>query len=260
MTWAFKRQLLYLFTFLIAFFGFSYLIISPYLSKAPTCIDLKQNGDETGVDCGGSCPKACTFEVDQISILWSRAFEVIPGRYNAVAYLENHNKNTAIYKIKYKFRFADKDNIYIGKREGETYVPPSGKFAVFEPGVNLGNSVPVYTTFEFMEIPTWIQVPSEKVEQLKIFASDMKLEDEKTTPRLSGIITNNSLFKVPELNVVAILYNTAGNVVSASRTYIDVLDREQEREINFTWPQPFTEEVIAKEIIPIYNIFLVKLK
>ena len=70
--------------------------------------------------------------MDEVSVIWTRAFKVISGRYNAVAYLENHNKNAAIYRIKYKFRFSDKDNIYIGKREGETFIPSSGKFAIFE--------------------------------------------------------------------------------------------------------------------------------
>jgi len=28
--------------------------------NTPTCSDGKQNGDETGIDCGGSCPNACT--------------------------------------------------------------------------------------------------------------------------------------------------------------------------------------------------------
>ncbi len=31
-------------------------------SVGPTCNDGIQNGDETGVDCGGSCPNACTVE------------------------------------------------------------------------------------------------------------------------------------------------------------------------------------------------------
>jgi hypothetical protein len=34
----------------------------PYLpySIDPTCSDLTQNGDETGIDCGGSCPPCGT--------------------------------------------------------------------------------------------------------------------------------------------------------------------------------------------------------
>jgi len=260
MTWAFRRQLFYL-AILVAFvLVFGFLIIYPHLNKAPTCTDNKQNGDETGIDCGGTCPKVCIFQVDKISIIWSRAFKVVPGRYNAVAYLENHNENTAINKIKYRFRFADKDNIYIGKREGETYVPPSGKFAVFEPAIDVGNSIPVYTTFEFTETPVWIQVSEEKINQLKIFVSDIRLENEDTSPRLSATVKNNSLFQIPEVNIIAFLYDEKGNAVSASRTYLDVLQGEENREITFTWPEAFSEKVIAKEIIPIFNIFFVKLK
>lgn len=260
MTWALKRQIFYLSIVLIFVGILGFLIIYPRLHVAPTCSDNKQNGTETGVDCGGSCQLACTYQVDQVSILWSRAFEVVPGRYNAVAYIENHNKSTAIYKIKYRFRFADKDNIYIGKREGETYVPPSGKFAVFEPAVDLGNSVPVYTTFEFTELPTWVQVSQQKIDQLKIDISQISLRDEDTSPKLSAVIKNNSLFQVPEVNVVTILYDVAGNVVSASRTYLDLLNAEESANINFTWPQAFPKKVISEEIIPMYNIFLVKLK
>ncbi len=260
MTWAFRRQLFYVGILLIFVFIFGFLIIYPKLNKAPTCIDVKQNGDETGIDCGGSCPLACTFQVDQISVLWSRIFKVVDGRYNAVAYLENHNKNTAIFKIGYRFRFADKDNVYIGKREGTTYVPPSGKFAIFEPAIDIGNSIPVYTSFEFTEMPVWIQIPQEKIDQLKVLVSDIKLENETTSPKLSAILKNTSLFQIPEVNIVTILYDEEGNAVNSSRTYLDVLFGEESKEITFTWPEPFLKSVISKEIIPIFNIFSVKLK
>jgi hypothetical protein len=235
------------------------LIILPYLNKAPTCFDGKQNGTEMGVDCGGSCARACTTQVDQVSVLWSRAFEVVPGRYNAVAYLENHNVNTAVDKISYRFRFADKDNVYIGKREGETSIPPSGKFAVFEPAIDFGNSIPVYTTFEFTENPDWITVPAEKVDQLKVLVSNIKLQNENTSPVLSAVATNESLFQIPEVSFVAILYDALGNAVDVSHTYLDVMDGGQSSNLNFTWPKPFTGTVVAEEIIPIYNVFLAKL-
>ncbi|MFZ2205771.1 MAG: hypothetical protein WAV23_04245 [Minisyncoccia bacterium] len=260
MTWGLKRQIFYL-SIVVTFVGIlAFLIIYPLFVKAPTCLDNKKNGTETGVDCGGSCQLACTYQVDQVSILWSRIFRVVPGRYNAVAYLENHNKSAAINKIGYRFRFADKDNIYIGKREGETYVPPSGKFAVFEPAIDLGNSIPVYTSFEFTEMPTWIQVSQDKIDQLKIAIGEIILQDETFSPKLSAVIKNSSLFQIPDLNIVAILYDAAGRAVSVSRTYLNVLNGEETAKVNFTWPEPFSQKVISKEIIPMYNIFNVKLK
>ena len=122
MTWALKRQIFYIGTLILFFIIFSFLIIYPNSNKKPTCADNKQNGNEAGVDCGGSCPKACLSQVDEVSVIWTRAFKVISGRYNAVAYLENHNKNTAVNRINYRFRFADANNVYIGKREGSTYI------------------------------------------------------------------------------------------------------------------------------------------
>ena len=258
--WAFKRKALYLIVVVAFISGLGYLIIAPYFNQAQTCFDGKQNGTETGVDCGGSCAIACTLQVDQISILWSRAFEVVPGRYNAVAYLENHNENDAIEKISYRFRFADKDNIYIGKREGETYIPPKGKFAVFESAIDVGNSVPVYTTFEFTEAPNWIQVSKTKIDQVKVFVSNIDLEDESTEPKLSAVVKNNSLFRIPDVSFVVILYDALGNAVSASRTYLTVLEGEESANLNFTWREPIPSPVVVKEIIPMFDIFSVKLK
>jgi hypothetical protein len=258
MTWALKRQFLYI-AIIVAFFAvLGFIMIYPHLNQAPTCTDGKKDGDETGVDCGGSCPLACATEVNQISVSWARAFEVVPGRYNAVAYLENSNTNTAVEQISYRFRFADKDNIYIGKREGTTYVPPSGNFAVFEPAIDLGNSVPVYTTFEFTEEPVWVQVPQNKIDQLKVLVSNINLQNEDTAPTLSATITNTSLFQIPDVNVVAILYDASGNAVSASKTYLDALQGEQSSSLNFTWVEPFATKVVSEEIIPIFNIFSVK--
>lgn len=260
MTWALKRQILYVLVLVIFFAGAGFLILYPQFTKPPTCTDNKQNGIETGVDCGGGCVNACLNQVDDLSVIWSRAFQVVPGRYNAVAYITNHNKNTAINKINYRFRFADKNNIYIGKREGSAYIPPTESFAIFEPAVDMGNSVPIYVTFEFTEVPNWVFVSETKINELKVLVSNLNLTGVDTSPRLSAVIKNHSLFSVPDINVIAILYDASKNAVAVSRTYVDELNSQEQKNINFTWPEPFSKPVVAQEIIPIYNIFLAKLK
>ncbi|HNW71925.1 MAG TPA: hypothetical protein PKZ36_03215 [Candidatus Paceibacterota bacterium] len=260
MTWASKRQLLYSSIIIIIILFFCYLIVKPFINKEPTCTDGKQNGTETGVDCGGSCSRACTLEVDEISVLWSRVFKVVDGRYNAVAYLENHNPNTAIKKISYRFRFADKDNIYIGKREGETFIPPGGKIAVFEPAIDVGNSIPVYVSFEFTESPTWIQVSNDLINQLQISVSNIRLENENSSPKLFATIKNTSLFRIPEVSFVVILYDELGNAINASHTYLELMTKEEVKDISFTWPLPISDKVVEKEIIPMFDIFSAKLK
>lgn len=260
MTWALRRQITYIGGLFIFFGAIATYFLWPYFNKLPTCNDGKQNGNESGIDCGGECPLACFNEVDKLSVFWSRTFEVVPGRYNAVAYIENQNDNQAINKIKYRFRFADANNLYIGMREGETFVPPRGKFAIFEPAINLGNSVPVYTSFEFIETPVWINVPKEKVDQLTIAVSDIKFENEDTVPKLTATLKNNSLFTIPNINAVAILYDEFANALSVSGTKVDVLGSESEEQVYFTWRSPMPKKVFTKEIIPLYNIFTAELK
>jgi len=260
MTWALKRQILYILVFLLFFGLFGFLIIYPHFNKPPTCFDGSQNGVETGVDCGGSCVKACIFETDEVSVLWARSFMVVPGRYNAVAYLENHNKNLAVDKIKYQFRFADKDNIYLGRREGVAFIPPGRNFAIFERGIELGSSEPIYTTFSFTETPNWISVSNTKINQLQVLVSDINLENETTSPHLSAVLKNSSLFNIPDVSVVAILYDAKHNAISASSTYLDELAGEEEKIINFTWPLPFNGKTVIREILPSYNIFKVNLR
>ena len=259
MNWALRRQIFYIVVILLFFSGFAFLIIYPQFNKPPTCSDGIQNGDETGVDCGGSCPLACISQVDPVSILWARAFEVVPGRYNAVAYIVNHNKNVAAENVSYRFRFADANNVYIGMREGTTSIPPAGNFAIFAPAIDVGSSVPVYTTFEFTETPTWLQVSQDEIDQLKVLVSNIVLTGETTSPRLSATIKNTSLFTIPSVNVVAILYDKTGNAVSVSNTYLDELNPLQSSPINFTWPETFSGDVVAQEFIPIYDVFSVKL-
>ncbi len=260
MTWGRERQLFYISVLALFFLVFGLLIAYPYFNRTPACSDGRQNGTETGVDCGGACKLACFAETDPISIMWSRAFKVVPGRYNAVAYLVNHNENKVVEKMNYRFRFADENNVYIGKREGSTYVPATGKFAVFESAIDVGNSIPVYTTFEFTSAPVWTQVDPKLVSQLNISVGDIVLGGATTSPYLSAKIKNNSLLFIPEVNVVAILYDALGNAVSVSRTFMDSLSGQEVEELSFTWPEPFGAEVVAKELLPLYNISLVKIQ
>ena len=260
MTWALKRQIIYLLLFIVLLGFLGYLFATPYINQAPTCTDNKQNGTETGVDCGGSCARACTLQVSPLAVLWARSFRVVSGRYNAVAYVQNPNKNSAVFKIHYRFRFADKDNLYIGSREGDTYVPAGGRFAIFEPAIDVGSTVPVFTTFAFTESPVWYQVDQNKINELKLLVGDVTLQNTDTSPILTTTLKNDSLFSIPNVKVVVILSGADGNTINVSSTFLDKVSGGATVPISFTWPEPFSGGVVvSKEVIPMFDIFSVKL-
>lgn len=254
MTWALRHQLFYLGIVVLFLALMASLIIYPRLNREPTCFDGRQNGAETGVDCGGGCALACLAEVENVKVLWARSFEVVPGRYNALAYLVNHNRNKIVESMRYRFRFADENNLYLGERRGEAHVPSGGSFAVFEGGIEFFSSIPVYTTFEIESYSPWLQVTEEEASQVKVLVSDIVLTNPDTAPALSAKIENNSLFMIPETGVIAILYDAEHNAVNISRTLVEDLAGEEVRTIRFTWPEPLPRPIALREIIPIFNI------
>ena len=54
-SWRRKRQLTILTGLLIVAGAIFFIFFYDSISEAPTCFDSKQNGSETGVDCGGVC-------------------------------------------------------------------------------------------------------------------------------------------------------------------------------------------------------------
>jgi hypothetical protein len=87
-TWARKRQFFFLVILILVVITLGLLLILPKLQKDPTCFDGRKNGEEEGIDCGGSCALACISGIEDVGVIWSRAFKILPGRYNATVMLQ----------------------------------------------------------------------------------------------------------------------------------------------------------------------------
>ncbi len=234
--------------YLSAFFIFVILVIVVpaffvWYDK-PTCFDNNKNGDEFGVDCGGSCQLLCSFEAIEPDILWSRSFKVVSGMYSATAYISNHNINSEAINVPYVFKLYDSQNLLIASREGYAYTPKNKVFGVFEPNIQVGQKIPTRTTFEFTKTPTWNK---NTVTPPKLVVSKKNLTREDIRPRLDATIENKSLIPFSNIEVLAIIYDGKNNAIGASRTYIDSLEKDQSSDVVFTWPAPFdTQSSVCK--------------
>lgn len=246
--WAAKRKLLYaIFTiiFLAVVIGVPSFFL---LYKTPTCFDGKKNQNEKGVDCGGVCSRLCPSDISAPIIVWQRAFQVAPGLYNAVAYVQNPNILTRVDDVGYVFKIYDKDNTLITEKKGRTFLVANKKTAVFEAGIRTGARVPARTSFEFTEAPVWSQnVPDYK--EPVIVADNVVLNKDVSLPRIDATIRNLSLENVKVLGVVSIVYDAEDNAIGASRTLVENLTSRSAAQVYFTWPAPFVSPVVRKEIL-----------
>ncbi|MFA5773659.1 MAG: hypothetical protein WC908_03230 [Candidatus Paceibacterota bacterium] len=256
MTWASSRQFKYLSIFLLVVGLIVFAFIYPLIFKKPTCTDSKQNGAETGVDCGGACLRMCLAEVSDPVVLWSRAFPVVGSNYNLIAFIENRNKNSGVYSAPYEFRVYDVNNKLLGRRQGSTFIPPNQQFAVFESRFDAGESELKSITFEFLPPLVWIK-KSPTLQTLPINVSNIVFDDNKDTPNLSAIISNASIYDLPEFDVIAILYDAEHNAINASKTYKDKLLSGDNLPVVFTWPEILSSIPVIKDVLIQINPFSV---
>jgi hypothetical protein len=256
MDWSQKHQFRIFIIFGTILFLLIVYLVWPFVTKAPTCFDGKQNGDELGIDCGGACDLVCSMQADPLVVLWSNSSEIVSGRYNSVAYVKNPNQYAGIPSISYEFRLYDADNLLIAERRGTTFIDANANTAIFEGAIDTGERVPVRTTFRFLnENPEWIRIGQRDVGNISLIVTEKELVNADTNPRVDALISNRSLYDVDNFDVVVVLYDRDGNLVNTSSTYLTSLGGGEERGISYTWPKPFEKEVISIEIIPRLYLF-----
>jgi hypothetical protein len=259
LSWRAKRQLGYFSVLAAAALIFVYhYFISPALNVGPSCFDGRQNGDEQGIDCGGSCSKLCSFQSNNILVKWARVLPVTSSIYNAVAYVENQNSGSAVREISYEFLVYDEAGIFITSRSGSTFIGPAGRFAVFEPAISVGNRVPAKTLFKFTEVPVWEKI-DKRWETFPIAVLNKNISNPASSPKLTADIANNSIYGLDNVGIISILYDADGIALAASRTVLDKLPGNSKSAVSFTWPAPFKGAVSSTDIFPDINPFASKL-
>lgn len=255
LNWSSKKQISYFLVFLAIFTIGVFILIFPYINKPPTCFDGKQNGDETGVDCGGDCARVCTNEAYGLVVSWSRAFSVSGGTYNLAAFVENQNTEAGIYNINYEFNVYDDDNVFIGRVSGSSFITPNTRNLIFEPSFDAGNRVPARVDFRFTNFPNWLRVDRSQRNAMSLDVQDIVFSNTFSYPRLEASVINNTLMDIRDIEVYAILYDSQDNVINTSKTFIQNLIKNSREKVYFTWPIPFKEQPSRIEILPQVNIF-----
>lgn len=204
--------------------------------RAPTCSDGIKNGDESGIDCGGTCKNICTLDTLLPIVYWSKAYNIAGEVYNLSAYVENPNNNSKNEKAQYEFKVFDANNVLINTRKGEILIPRNKKFIVFEPGFVIKNNVPKRVDFAFTSFAVW-QKDVEVEPEISI--KHGALVSTSTSPRIEGTISNLSNKNIDSVELVATVADSRANVIAVSRTFIDNLLNKSSQDFVFTWPKPF---------------------
>ncbi len=247
-SWAGRRKTIYLAGAVLVVSTACFLVFWQFWYQAPTCSDNLKNGDEAGVDCGGTCSLICKADTLAPIVRWDpRLFEVLPKVWSAVVYVENPNIDADAVYAPYKFVIYDTANQVLYERKGATLLPKHKTVGVFEGSITLPEgSRPGRTLFELEDNVLW---QKGKAEEKNISITHTPILRLTTTPRIEATVKNESLSEVKNVELVAVIFDGKDNAIAASRTFVDSLSKDQSVPVFFTWPKPFTlgEKACTKE-------------
>ncbi|MDO8561827.1 MAG: hypothetical protein Q7S05_03310 [bacterium] len=240
MSWASRRRSFYLLG-LVAFLVIAVVVpLVVHFYKPPSCSDGIQNQGETAPDKSGPCILLDERALAPVSVLWARSFEVRPGSYSAVAYIENSNKNAGVRSVGYRFGLYDSQNLLVSERTGTTFIMPNSVTPVFEANIDAGNRTVAHTYLEFTEPRVWERM---KNPAASITITNREVASEGSGARATATIENTSISTLSNALFVVVVFDPEGTAHAASMTSVGRLPPDAKQQIVFTWPDPFRARV-----------------
>lgn len=247
LSWSTRRQLLYTAVAVVVGSVILYSGYATLLTSAPTCFDGNQNQGERGADCGGPCSLACKADTHEVTVLWSRAFQVSAGRYTAAAYVQGNNVSFAAKGIKYSFQLFDDKNLLVAEREGVVDFSPLQTIPIVETNIDTGTRTVSRTLFAFSTKPVWYTPPTPPP-ALRVTNNNLASDGSS----LSATIVNDTIEDAHRTTVTAVLFDQDGIARAASKSVVDV-PKKSSQNVVFTWPTG-TPNVVRAEITVLPSI------
>ena len=247
-SWSKRRRALYAIVVVVVFVGAIIVPAFLVIYRAPTCADNKRNGNELGVDCGGSCERLCQNAFSPASLAWTRFEEVAPRLYNVAAYIVNPNIEGEATNAPYHFALYDNRGVLITDVIGAVTLPPHRNTLAFEGAIDVGERVPARALFEFTAPPDWHK-KSDSLSSLII--GEKKYIEDHSGSSLVVTLKNTSVHPLGRMTVYAILYDKDGNALGFSKTIVDDVPANGEVTAPFTWPIDRMGSVISFDVLPV---------
>jgi hypothetical protein len=250
MSWGTRKRNFIVFIFLTTVFFVMAVFAGIYFYEEPTCFDRKQNGDEIGIDCGGSCELLCNFSTTDPIIHWVRYFKIAEGIYSVIAYVENQNTNASVKNLPYVFKLYDSRGVVLIEKEGSVNLNAKQIIPISETGLKTGVLEPVRVSFDFTKQIVW---QKDETSRPTLIIKDEQIVDDKEVQKITAEALNASLEDTKNINFLVIVYDNNNNAIASSATFIDEIRAGESKNLLFTWPTLFTEKISHFEIIPLYQ-------
>lgn len=182
------------------------------------CTDLIKNGNETGVDCGGSCPICVLNEMASLQKIGEvKLFSLNSGQIALLAQIANQNPKLVASEFSYRFLIYDNFNNLIQAINGtETLYASESKYIYAANIAPLGAEIG-WVNLEILNT-NWSDVQDSLRPSLEI--ENFKTEADKEIIKISGTVFNQSPILAEEVKITGLISDRLGVELFAAQTLI----------------------------------------
>jgi hypothetical protein len=246
MDWAKHRQWVVI-SILVAVGAATVLILGfAIFYKTPTCTDGKKDGDETGIDCGGSsCSRVCTAEAQPATVRFARTL-MQSGRSDLIAYIDNPNTKAYAKDAHFNIEIYRQDG-HVLERHVALSLPPNSSTPLFIPGISADAVQQVFVSFAD-GYPVWTRTSGNSNAPK---ASNVLIGSTDSHPRITATITNQTAYVENNVPLIATVFAADGSVIAASQTILPILPAQGSAQVIFTWNEPFSAQYGRVDVVPL---------
>jgi hypothetical protein len=248
MSWASQRQLIIVSIIVGVVVALFAAVAIAIFYDTPSCMDQKQNQDETGVDCGGSCARVCESDAQAPSVTFARALTQQQDRVDVIAYVMNPNREAAIANARYTIELYDAKGISVARKEGTIDLPPAATIPIYVPtmyGATLTGSR-AFLTFDSASL-VFVKYTDRRI--IPRYNNDAVVTG--VTPRITASFSNPSAELVRDVPVIATVFDADGNAIAATQTLLSELPPQGTAQVIFVWNEPFSAAAARIDVVPV---------
>ncbi len=223
-----------------------------YASKSTAnCFDNKQNGNETGIDCGGACIPCDIKSLSPLQISLQKYF-ISGDRVITALEIKNSNQNYGADYLDYKISLLDKNETFIKGIFGNSYIY-AGEIKHVIKILSMTSEEAKKIFIMNTEISNINWKNREEFSKPDIQPRSLTAELNQIPPTISGIAANNSAFSLSKATIFGFIYNNFGLIASASKTEIENIPAFGEKTFKLTFSRDLNLDNINPEG---YRVFI----
>lgn len=232
------------------------LLILFIITPPATCTDGKQNQEEKGVDCGGSC-QPCKVEIKTVDLeVGETTFaDGGNGTFDVIAKITNPNSSMGARSFKYVFILKDANGYELATKEGIGYILPADSKMIAELGLTVNEgAVPVSATVEVSQ-PAWQQL--EGIEKPEIGTYNKKFDKALVGEgsMVEGTIRNESSYDLVTIGVIVALRDQNGKIIAINKTEKSAVRVRESRDFRLVWPYALQGSVQNMDVQVESNVY-----